>query len=100
MVESGDVDGRHKAGHDGGGRSINSQRYKSLFCSIPFPSHRVPNLDPGRRERRFSPILILCVFVRIMAATVMHRRDVLAALRADGWAEVARSEATSTLSTP
>ena len=25
------VDGRHKAGHDGGGRPINSHRYKSHF---------------------------------------------------------------------
>jgi hypothetical protein len=28
MAEPDDVDGRHKAGHDCGGRSINSCRYK------------------------------------------------------------------------
>jgi hypothetical protein len=30
MAEPDGVDGRHKAGHDSGGRSINSARYKSL----------------------------------------------------------------------
>ena len=29
MAEPDDVDGRHKAGHDCGGRSLNSDRYKS-----------------------------------------------------------------------
>jgi hypothetical protein len=29
MAEPDGVDGRHKAGHDSGGRSINSNRYKS-----------------------------------------------------------------------
>jgi hypothetical protein len=33
MAESDGVDGRHKAGHDGAGRSINGDRYKSLDFS-------------------------------------------------------------------
>ena len=38
MAEPDGVDGRHKAGHDGGGRSINSYRDKSQI------RHRQPAL--------------------------------------------------------
>jgi hypothetical protein len=38
MAESDGVDGRHKAGHDSGGRSINSNRYKS---PIVVPNRRL-----------------------------------------------------------
>jgi hypothetical protein len=46
MTESDSVDGRHKAGHDGGGRSINSNRYKS-------PIFLKPASPPA--DRAFAP---------------------------------------------
>jgi predicted RNA binding protein YcfA (HicA-like mRNA interferase family) len=46
--------------------------------------------DSGRQSWELNSLrLILCVFVRIVMRA-MHSRDVLAALRADGWAEVAQ----------
>ena len=39
---------------------------------------------------RARPPLILCVFVRTMGRLPMHSRDVLSALRADGWEQVAQ----------
>ena len=47
MAESDGVDGRHKAGHDSGGRSINSDRYKSHsvisgFCNTMLDRSEFP----------------------------------------------------------
>ena len=51
--------------------------------------------DSGRQSWELNSLrLILCVFVRIVMRAMHSRdvlgRDVLAALRADGWAEVAQ----------